>query len=159
MTETFLSIAYRWGDLNGHHYVIYCGTDEQKAVACAQAECDDRGGKYGCVVWGYKDAGPEQTVRKVAWFPGMRGGTGGPMNNYRLDMFRTLGFAFYDYAKGTAWLPEDSTDLEDKNGDPIKVLKPHKVEPPQWVIERVLQEEKICAVMSKIEDRSTEAGK
>jgi hypothetical protein len=157
--ETFLAMAYRWGDLNEHHYVIYVGADEQKAVACAQAEENDRGGKYGCVVWGYADAGAEQAVRKVAWFPGTRGGKGGPAMNYRLEMYQTLGHAFHDYAKGTIWLPEDSPDREDKNGDPVKILKPHKADPPQWVIDRVEQEEKICAVMSKIEGRFTEAGR
>lgn len=152
MTETFLTMAYRWGDTNGHHYIIYCGTDEQKAVACAQAECDDRGGKYGCVVWGFQDAGPEQESRKVAYFPSSADPQAKvPTNNYRRDMFQTLGHAFHDYAKGTAWLPEDSPDMEDKDGNPLKVLRPHPVEPPQWVIDRVAQEERICEVMSKME--------
>lgn len=148
--ETFLAMAYRWGYLNNHHYIIYCGTDEQKAVALAQAECADRGGKYGCIVWGYKDAGPEQEVRKVAYFRSMaESESKGPMHNYRIDMFQTLGHAFYDYAKGTAYLPEDSPDLKDKDGKPMTISKPYKVEPPQWVIERVLREQKFCDAISK----------
>lgn len=147
--ETFLAMAYRWGDTNGHHYVIYCGTDEQKAVACAQAECDDRGGKYGCIVWGYKDAGAEQEVRKVAYFPSMRDEGKGPQHNYRIDMFQTLGHAFHDFAQGTIYLPEESPDLKNKDGKPMTISKPHKVTPPQWVIDKVAREEKFCEILSK----------
>lgn len=150
MTETFLAMAYRWGYTNNHHYIIYCGMDEQKAVACAQAECNDRGGKYGCVVWGYKDAGPEQEVRKVAYFRSMAETEAkGPQHNYRLDMFQTLGHAFYDFAQGTIYLPEDDTTLKDRGGKPMKVLKPHKVDPPQWVIDKLAHEEMICDMLSK----------
>ena len=153
MSETFVAIAYRWGNRNNHHYIVYAGPDEQKAVALAQNEPQDRGGKYGCVVYGYKDAGPEQECRQVAYFSsGMDAGAKGPRNNYRIEMFESLGHKFYDFAEGRAYLPEDDPELKDRHGKPLRVLKPHKVEPPQWVVDKKNRAQEICDLMSKLED-------
>lgn len=159
MNETFVAIAYRWGDLNNHHYIVYAGQDEQKAIALAKNEPDYRGGKYGCVVYGYKDAGPEQDCRQVAYFQSMTDpkDADGPENNYRIDMFQSLGIRFSQWAEGTAYIPEDDPELKDRDGKPMRVLKPHKVEPPQWVVDENNRAKEICDLMTKLQDERRQA--
>lgn len=156
MNESFLSIAYRWGDTNGHHYVIYVGQDEQKAVALASAECADRAGKYGCLVQGWKDAGPEQEYRRVAYFKASRDNDNGPAHNYRIDMFQSLGHRFADFCRGTVYLPEDDPTMKDRDGNPTRVLKPHKVEVPKWATAELKRAEEICEAMSKFQQVKAE---
>lgn len=46
------AIAYRWGWLNEHSYIVRLTTDRQAACDAADAETEHRGGKYGVTVWG-----------------------------------------------------------------------------------------------------------
>lgn len=144
----YVSIAYRWGYLNGHQYFVYVGSDKAKATALAHAENSDRGGKYGCAVIEFKDedAG-EQRSSNVAYFASSYGETK-PFHNYRIDMFQNLGHKFHHYAEGTVYLPEDSDTIKDREGKPARVLKPHKMEPPQWVLDAVKHEQEMCDILS-----------
>ena len=44
-------IAYRWGWINAHQYVVRVTNDLQAAKDAADAESMHRGGKYGVTVW------------------------------------------------------------------------------------------------------------
>ena len=156
MSETFVAIAYRWSNLNNHHYIVYAGQDEQRAVALAKNEPQDRGGKYGCVVYGYKDSGPEQECRKVAYFPSTMDAADGadsPENNYRIEMFQSLGHKFYDFAEGRVYLPEEDPTLLNRDGKPMTVLKPHMVTPPRWVVDAKNREQERCDLLTNLQTK------
>jgi hypothetical protein len=70
---TYLVVAFRWGVSNDDFYFVYAGPDGQQAAALAQAERNDRAGKYACVVYkteagtrfsqvGYVPAGNESAL-------------------------------------------------------------------------------------------------
>lgn len=148
----YIAMAYRWGYLNGGHYHIYVGTDREKAVALAQAENSDRGGKYGCVVLEFgEDAEGKQQQQQVAYFPSAWG-EDALFHNYRIDMFQSLGHKFHDFAQGTIWLPENHPEFKDKDGNPTRVLKPHKVDPPAWAVAELKQAEEVCRIFTEAAD-------
>lgn len=62
----YLAIAYRYGDINGHWYVVSADTDKEKVLALAELEPHDRGGKYGVAVTCHK---PNGDTENVAYFP------------------------------------------------------------------------------------------
>lgn len=50
--ETYVVIAYRWGDINQHSYLVAVCDSEFIAKRYADNEAASRAGKYG--VWVYK---------------------------------------------------------------------------------------------------------
>ncbi len=93
---TILVTAYRWGWLNNHQYIVYCGDDEQLAEEMAEQECDDRGGKYGVAVRHYCEDGDYSRLmsyHKSSW------GENLPYHNYRLDYISRLGHMLEDYIR------------------------------------------------------------
>ena len=54
---TFLVKAYRYGFVNEHHYVVYCGSDRDIAYGIAEDEANERGGKYGILILEYPEDG------------------------------------------------------------------------------------------------------
>jgi hypothetical protein len=99
----YLVTAYRWGWLNGHQYQAYCGPDKTKALALAQAETQDRGGKYGCAVYEWNEDGIE--CRRIAYFGAMMEQEKEPFHNWRIDYFEKLGHILDRYATGNMLLP------------------------------------------------------
>lgn len=49
--ETFVIIAYRWGDINNHSYLVAVCDSQFIAQRYADNETASRGGKYGCRVY------------------------------------------------------------------------------------------------------------
>jgi len=47
----FVAIAYRWGNICNHNYLVTASTDLDAIINAAKDECDNRGGKYGVTVW------------------------------------------------------------------------------------------------------------
>ncbi len=122
----YLVIAYRWGWLNGHQYIVHASTDREAALEAAEAEADDRAGKYAMVVT-ERDGEAES---RIHYIPSSYG-EANPSHNHRIDMFQSLGSALHDWVEeGFAMLP---------NPDRPGTLSYVKVEdkPPQWLIEAV----------------------
>ena len=49
--ETYVIIAYRWGDINNHSYLVAVCDSQFIAQRYADNETASRGGKYGCRVY------------------------------------------------------------------------------------------------------------
>ena len=54
---TFLVKAYRFGFVNEHNYVVYCGNDKDMAYDLAEEEANERGGKYAMLILEYPEDG------------------------------------------------------------------------------------------------------
>jgi hypothetical protein len=95
--------------------------------------------------------GAEQECRQVAYFRSMMETDNAtrPRTNYRVEMFKSLGHTFHDFASGTVYLPEDHPEWKNKNGNPVRTLRPHKVDPPQWAIDELKRAEEFCEAISK----------
>lgn len=76
-------IAYRWGWLNDHQYIVRVTTDLQEAQDAADAEAAYRGGKYGVTVW-------DKDGAAVHHAPSCYGEKAAHIN-YRVEMFETVG--------------------------------------------------------------------
>jgi hypothetical protein len=133
--------AYRWGNLNLHQYRVYCGPDKTKAIALAQSECDDRGGKYGCAVYQWNEDGTEYT--RIAYFGGSMHNEPAPFHNWRVDFFERLGHLLYEWSGGKIWLP----DPENPAG-PLKLTEVSP--PPQCVIDEIARREKFADHMLEL---------
>lgn len=100
---TYLVIAYRWGWTNNSWYIVYGGSDRTKACALATAEANDRGGKYGCVVYEFDQDG---TGYKSIAYEGSAYGEKEPEHNEKLEYFSRLGHFMDSYATGKVLLPD-----------------------------------------------------
>jgi len=139
---TYLVTAYRWGWLNNHHYVVYCGPDEDKAWNLAESECDDRGGKYGVAVQKYnEDSEDEWSGEIVAYYPSSWGEKM-PSHNYRLDYFEHLGHIMDDYVNGHVYVVEDGSTI----------LKRESVIPDPRIVERVENRRQFYDALQKLND-------
>jgi hypothetical protein len=132
--QTYIAIAYRWGNLNAHWYLVYAGSDETKAHALAENETHHRGGKYGCAVVRANENGDE--FESIGYYPSM-GGEERPFHNHRIDMFESLGHKMHDFANGRIYLRDDTP-----------FLKPTNVDPPQWVKDEVKRAEEMAEMMA-----------
>ena len=61
----FVAIAYRWGNICNHNYLVTASNDRGAVVKAAQKEQENRGGKYGISVWSVSEPGDEKYHRKV----------------------------------------------------------------------------------------------
>lgn len=86
--RTYIAIAYRWGNVDGHWYVTAVGGNEEEITRIAEHEHGERGGKYGVEVTGVTVEG--DTVCHVAYFPSSHGETK-PRRNARTHAARSLG--------------------------------------------------------------------
>lgn len=96
--------AYRWGNLNLHQYRVYCGPDRTKAIALAENECNDRGGKYGCAVYEWNEDGTD--CKRIAYFSAMMHEEPAPFHNWRIDYFERLGHLLDQWHKGTVLIAD-----------------------------------------------------
>jgi hypothetical protein len=141
----YLVVAHRWGWSNTHSYYVYAGPDRTKACALAQAECDDRGGKYGCVVWEFDADGVD--YKRIAYFESSMDTsvTDGPHHNHRIDYFERLGQFVDEAASGHALLP--------KPDDP-KYLSYQPVEPlPKFLLDEVERKKAFAISMQELDDK------
>lgn len=123
----YLVTAYRWGWTNGHQYQVYCGPDRTKALALAQNENEDRGGKYGCAVYEWNEDGTE--CKRIAYFGATMCDENEPFHNWRIDYFEKLGHVLEGYGEGNMLLPDPA-----RKG----ILKFTEVEkPPQFVLDEI----------------------
>lgn len=84
-------IAYRYGDLNGHSYLVGSYPDFESARHAADVECEYRGGKYGVSVCTGQGAGTiEGVIERVYHAPSLAGESG-PSINLRLTYAEMIG--------------------------------------------------------------------
>lgn len=71
---SYLAIAYRYGWINGHWYIVACDTDKFKVLYLAEQEPRERGGKYGVqVLECHVDGEGESVETAIAYFPSAYG--------------------------------------------------------------------------------------
>ena len=146
--STYLVTAYRWGNANGHQYQVYAGTDLTKASALAHQEREERGGKYDCAVYEFNEDGTDYKL--IEWVPSY-GDTNGPMHNFRIDYFESLGHILDDYVEGRAWMP---------NPEEPGFLTMQKVDPPpQFVLDAVKRKKDFYDAMEKAQEERNAVGK
>jgi hypothetical protein len=122
---TYVAIAYRWGDSNGHWYIAAAGPERSAVEAAAEKECDDRGGKYGIAVY------EEPSSERLAYFPSSFGEPS-PTFNHRIGLIAALGHDALSAAEeGKAWLPAPN-----RNGR-LRTLTCQDVDVPQWLRDRL----------------------
>lgn len=106
----YLVTAYRWGQENGHRYVVGVWTDQQTAREHAEQELHRRGGKYAVAVHRWDGAGAEEQpcvyLRSILE-PADRTA---PEHSPRLEYLAHIGAVVVE-----RW--ERETDLEDHRGD------------------------------------------
>lgn len=158
----YVATAYRWGWANEHQYTVYVGADKAKALSLAANEPNWRGGKYGCQVMEWaEDKEGEQESKQVGYFPSIYGEKR-LHHNWRLDYFEKLGHVLDNAADGSVWLPEDHPDMKDREGKPMRVLKPHAVKPPDWLLAERDRAKEFSDAMTKFDDEryaTDESGK
>lgn len=76
-------IAYRWGWINAHQYIVRVTCDLRAAKDAADAEAKYRGGKYGVTVW-------DANGKAVHHAPSIYGESMSH-ENYRTEMFASVG--------------------------------------------------------------------
>lgn len=145
---TYLVMAHRWGNTNGHWYLVYCGPDKTKAEAIAVAEAADRGGKYGCAVYEFDADGTE--YKRIA-YSGSGWGDDAPFHNHRLDMFQSLGHKFASFARGFETRAVPDHELKRADGGPLMVVKEFPCAPPRWVKDEYERAMKLCEALMKLE--------
>lgn len=151
----YLAVAYRWGETNNHYYYVYAGNDRTKALALAQAEREDRGGKYGVAVWEFTPDGID--YKRVGYFPSCAEDTdeSEPRYNHGIDYHQRLGFFLHECAAGKALLPDPNNATAT-----IKTLVYQDVEIPEFMREKVAQEKRLLAALNDaMRERTKTEGK
>lgn len=124
-------MAYRWGWTNSSHYLVGATQDVDRAIEMAEAECDDRGGKYGVAVYQWKK---EDEYERV-FYASSTYREEEPEHNHRIDMFSNVGHHAHDAATTGHVLMSELTDNGEKSG----FLEHVKVEFPSW-LEQVVRD-------------------
>jgi len=141
----YLAIAYRWGDTNGHQYVVSIHSEEDVVLAAAEEECQDRGGKYGVAVFQW--TGNIESAKQVAYFNSLQeeADAPGPMLNWRKEAFQNLGITTFDaHSTGKAHLPDPQ--------DPGRLIRT-EAELPQWLQDEVDRRMKFADAMGEHQDK------
>jgi len=136
-TETYIATAYRWGELNGHRYLVAAGTDRDLVIQAASAEVRERSGKYGVEVVSLTLTGEQ---KRVAYLPSMCDEPA-PRHNHRVDLAERIGHIVRDAVDdGTTWEP-------DPEANRTGVQRQVPVEVPDWLRAAVERERKRAEVM------------
>lgn len=145
----YLATAYRWGQENGHHYFVYSGPDKDKAIALAQVETTDRGGKYAVQVVEFDENGID--YQQIFYSPSSMefSDAKGPYHNHKHDYFQALGHFMDSACEGFVYLPEG----EQKDG--IRTLKHTRVEVPQYMMNERDRQRELLATWDRIEKQRT----
>lgn len=64
----YVITAYRWGQRNGHSYVVGATTDLEEAKKIADEHVSYRGGKYGCEVCSCSSTNPHDNNAKQVYY-------------------------------------------------------------------------------------------
>lgn len=143
--------AFRWGYTNGHRYMLYVGTDQTKAIAMANSENSDRGGKYATEVREWSENGEES--KQIAYYPSTWGEDEGPYHNHRIDMFESLGHVMHRFgSSGKVYVPDPDAQHEGQ-------LKEVTVEIPDWAKREIERAEKICEMFQEAAEKRAEERK
>ena len=99
--SNYLTIAYRFGQTNNHWYVVYMGDDQDKAMALAEDEVAERGGKYGVATFKVSDTqAPELSYRTMLCYYASSLNETLPYHAYRYDELMDMGMILEDYIQG-----------------------------------------------------------
>lgn len=126
----YVVIAYRWGTLNNHNYIVAASADRTGAIAAAKEEHDGRGFKYGVEVVEYP------TEERVAYFPSSADPAEamGPEYSDELSAAHDIGGAILRaFQSGERWAP--SGRKIDTPGGPVDTLTQVPAELPPWIAE------------------------
>ena len=118
MSKLFVSIAFRFGQENGHWYLVDAHDDLDAAIANARQERDDRAGKYGVAV--YRCGNGEHTIEHYE--PSVYGEEAPRFNR-------------------VIWLRQSV------GAKVLNALEDRDVEFPQWLMEIVDRESKIAQAL------------
>ena len=128
--SVYVVVAYRWGTLNNHNYIVTATADRTAALAAAEDERDGRGGKYGVEVVEYP--GEE----RIAYFAssGDPQDARGPKESDDLHAAHYLGeHLLVAFQSGLRWAP--SGDKIATPTGPIDTLTQVPAEFPPWIAE------------------------
>ena len=141
---TFTVLAYRWGNLNDHHYLVAQTSDEARARQIGEEACDERAGKYGVVVYRWDEDG---RCSQHAYYPS-QAGEPGPTENEHLMMCQSLGSTVHEVVtQGVLW------------GPPVDrgALWPNvaqSVEVPPWLVDMVRERLLSCKFSELLAEHS-----
>lgn len=142
--NNYLTIAYRFGQTNNHWYVVYMGDDQDKAMALAEDEVAERGGKYGVATFKVADTQtPELTYRTMLCYYASSLNETLPYHNYRYDELMEMGVILEDYTKGHVYRVEETSPQT-----PAFVEKVG-IEPDAIVVKEVTRRKEKYAMLSQ----------
>jgi hypothetical protein len=142
--NNYLTIAYRFGQTNNHWYVVYMGDDQDKAMALAEDEVAERGGKYGVATFKVADTQtPELTYRTMLCYYASSLNETLPYHNYRYDELMEMGVILEDYTKGHVYRVEETSPQT-----PAFVEKVG-IEPDDIVVKEVTRRKEKYAMLSQ----------
>ncbi|NVB78810.1 MAG: hypothetical protein HOV81_10480 [Kofleriaceae bacterium] len=128
--SVYVVVAYRWGKINEHQYVVTATADRAEAVAAAREECDGRGLKYGVEVVEYPG---EETV---AYFPSSAEAKDATGPEYSADVAAAnhVGFdILVAFQRDERWVPSGKK-IDMPNGA-VDTLKSVPAAFPEWLSE------------------------
>jgi hypothetical protein len=109
MKHNYLSVAYRFGQTNNHWYVVYLGDDQAKAMALAEDEVAERGGKYGVATFKVPDTHvPEVSYKTMLCYFPSAANERVPYHAYRYDELMDMGRILEDYVQGHVYRIEET---------------------------------------------------
>lgn len=121
MPRSYFAQAYRWGDKEGHQYVVAFHADFDWIIARAEHECQDRGGKYGVAVYGIgEDHEPENKM--LAYYPSLYGERF-PCDYGRQRAAMEIGYRILEILDDGKMLMEDSAKPGYLKYKPVKLPK------------------------------------
>lgn len=121
--SNYLTIAYRYGQTNSHWYVVYVGEDQDKAMALAEDEVAERGGKYGVATFKVGDTqAPELSYRTMLCYYASSLNETLPYHNYRYDELMEMGVILEDYTKGHVYRVEEPAFVEKVGIEPNDIV-------------------------------------
>jgi hypothetical protein len=128
--SAYVVVAYRWGTLNNHNYIVTATADRAEAIAAGKEEQHGRGLKYGVEVVEYP------AEKTVAYFPSSTDAADatGPQHSDDLSAAHYLGEAILTaFKSGVRWAP--SGRKIDSPGGPVDTLTHVPAEFPPWIAE------------------------
>jgi uncharacterized protein YqgV (UPF0045/DUF77 family) len=129
-------MAYRWGQLNAHSYIVTSGTDLNTMILAAEEECQDRGGKYGVsVIRTNTDSNLNINHEQVKYFHSLYEEEA-PFYEHSIDIDQRIGRMIIEAVKNgkTHLMPTDGSS----------VMRYESVDIPEWLVNEVkirIQEE------------------
>ena len=88
----YIAVAYRWGELNNHNYMVAAGADRESICEIASDEADFRGGKYGVAVFEASNVRDSAVTGQCCAYYKSMAGEDEPYTNRRSVLAERLGF-------------------------------------------------------------------